>query len=254
MRLLKLATVCCSLLSNAYGFQRVPVTRLNTHRKSISARLAPPSTHATSAGQFALKELRSKEPRKGASNDGTSRGRKGATSERRRLPNLPPGLFLPVALAMLFFSTSLAQPANAAYGSSGAAVTSPAVVKSLTLEEFLNLPEKKQRQFEGEVKVKAGLTFTATFIVIFLTSDGAKTQTRRGRRRLPIVRRDVRPQQQGRKEEGVQARERNRRSAQRHAGGREEVPRAVQESYSGRGRPEGPGERGAAEAKRRVAE
>ena len=165
MRLLKLATVCCSLL-HAYGFQRVPVTRLNTHRKSISARLAPPSTHATSAGQWALKELRSKEPRKGASNDGT-RGRKGVTSERRRLPNLPPGLFLPVALAVLFFSTSLAQPANAAYGSSGAAVTSPAVVKSLTLEEFLNLPEKKQRQFEGEVKVKAGLRFSGHFYCNF---------------------------------------------------------------------------------------
>ncbi|GMH68652.1 hypothetical protein TL16_g04980 [Triparma laevis f. inornata] len=57
---------------------------------------------------------------------------------------------LPVAFAFVFFSSVLAEPANAAYGSSGAAVTSPAVVKSLTLEEFLNLPEKKQRQFEGE--------------------------------------------------------------------------------------------------------
>jgi len=40
-------------------------------------------------------------------------------------------------------------PAQAAYGPSGAVVNSPAVVKSLTLEEFLSLPKAKQRQFEG---------------------------------------------------------------------------------------------------------
>ena len=40
-------------------------------------------------------------------------------------------------------------PSIAAYGPSGAVVNSPPVVKSLSLEEFLNLSKAKQRQFEG---------------------------------------------------------------------------------------------------------
>ena len=40
-------------------------------------------------------------------------------------------------------------PSHAAYGPSGAVVNSPPVVKSLSLEEFLNLPKAKRRQFEG---------------------------------------------------------------------------------------------------------
>ena len=41
------------------------------------------------------------------------------------------------------------EPANANYGAAGGAVTSPAIVNSITLEEFLSLPAKKQRQYEG---------------------------------------------------------------------------------------------------------
>ncbi|GMH70166.1 hypothetical protein TrRE_jg1518 [Triparma retinervis] len=43
-------------------------------------------------------------------------------------------------------SSTLPSPA---YGPSGAVVNSPPVVKSLSLEEFLNLSKAKQRQFEG---------------------------------------------------------------------------------------------------------
>lgn len=46
-------------------------------------------------------------------------------------------------------STHRAPPASALLGAGGAAVSSPTVVKDVTLEEFLNLPEKKQRQYEG---------------------------------------------------------------------------------------------------------
>ena len=61
-------------------------------------------------------------------------------------------LLLTLSLAATIMSSTLAslpQPSYAAYGSSGAAVTSPPVIKSLSLEEFLSLPEKKRKQFEG---------------------------------------------------------------------------------------------------------
>ena len=69
-------------------------------------------------------------------------------------PGINSGASAAVSLCLslsLLSATLLSSPdtAFAAYGSSGAAVTSPPVVKSLTLEEFLSLPEKKRKQFEG---------------------------------------------------------------------------------------------------------
>lgn len=51
-----------------------------------------------------------------------------------------------VALAL---SVSTPDKANAVLGAGSAVVNSPAVVKKITLEDYLSLPEKKQRQYEG---------------------------------------------------------------------------------------------------------
>jgi hypothetical protein len=56
------------------------------------------------------------------------------------------------AAALLLASTlflSAPQSANANMGAAGGVVTSPAIVNSITLEDWLRLPEKKQRQYEG---------------------------------------------------------------------------------------------------------
>lgn len=50
---------------------------------------------------------------------------------------------------MMAYSKPCSSPSLASYGASGAVVNSPSVVRSLTLEEYLNLPDKKRRQFEG---------------------------------------------------------------------------------------------------------
>lgn len=42
-----------------------------------------------------------------------------------------------------------AEPAQAVLGAGSAVVSSPTVVRAITLDEFLNFPEKKQRQYEG---------------------------------------------------------------------------------------------------------
>jgi len=58
----------------------------------------------------------------------------------------------PVMVAMFLAitaSTANIQPANAVLGAGGAVVTSPSVVKGITLEDFLKLSAKKQRQYEG---------------------------------------------------------------------------------------------------------
>ena len=47
----------------------------------------------------------------------------------------------------LFLSSP--EPANAGMGAAGGAGTSPAIVNSITLEDWIALPEKKQRQYEG---------------------------------------------------------------------------------------------------------
>jgi len=54
-----------------------------------------------------------------------------------------------VVAAFLLFSTSMTQPANAVLGAGGAVVTSPSIIKDITLEDFLKLSAKKQRQYEG---------------------------------------------------------------------------------------------------------
>jgi len=59
---------------------------------------------------------------------------------------------VPVAVAaFVVFSTSMTniQPANAGFGVFGAVVASPSVIKGITLENFLKLSPKKQRQYEG---------------------------------------------------------------------------------------------------------
>jgi hypothetical protein len=56
------------------------------------------------------------------------------------------------AATLLLAFTSLhsaPQSANAALGAAGGAVTSPAIVASIKLADWLKLPEKKQRQYEG---------------------------------------------------------------------------------------------------------
>jgi len=56
------------------------------------------------------------------------------------------------AATLLLASTlllSAPQSASATLGAAGGAVTSPAIVDSITLEDWLSLPEKKQRQYEG---------------------------------------------------------------------------------------------------------
>lgn len=257
--------ILCSLLLDSLttGFQRVTPSRLNR----LSTLTVHPSTHATSgsAGQI-TRELSRRNGRGGEREGLTMTGdRDGdAHQTKRRLPNA----LLPVAFALVFFSSVLAEPANAAYGSSGAAVTSPAVVKSLTLEEFLNLPEKKQRQFEGEPRFArqwcCGLwveeqsdELTKTCILlccIQCINSYSHFAPHSSCRRLPLLRRDRGQKLQERQEASVQARERHRRPAQRHEGGREEVLGAVPEgSGLGRGVREAERQRGGAEAKRRVA-
>lgn len=59
---------------------------------------------------------------------------------------------VPVAVAaFLAISASMTnvQPANAVLGAGGAVVTSPSIIKDITLQDFLKLSPKKQRQYEG---------------------------------------------------------------------------------------------------------
>lgn len=56
---------------------------------------------------------------------------------------------LPVMALMAFSFTSNVQAADAVLGAGAAVVTSPAVVDSITLDDFVRLPFKKQRQYEG---------------------------------------------------------------------------------------------------------
>lgn len=67
------------------------------------------------------------------------------------LTNAGASLIQVTAIVAFAVSLSLAhvEPANAVLGAGGAVVSSPTVVKTVTLDEFLALPEKKQRQYEG---------------------------------------------------------------------------------------------------------
>jgi len=56
---------------------------------------------------------------------------------------------LPVMALLAFSSVTNIQPAHASFGPGGAVVTSPAVVNAITLDDFVQLPLKKQRQYEG---------------------------------------------------------------------------------------------------------
>lgn len=57
---------------------------------------------------------------------------------------------LSAVATLLVFSASTHVPhANAVLGAGGAVVSSPGIVKAITLDDFLKLPEKKQRQYEG---------------------------------------------------------------------------------------------------------
>jgi len=67
------------------------------------------------------------------------------------LKNAGSSLVQVMAIVTFAVSSSLThvEPANAVLGAGGAVVSSPTVVKRVTLEEFLAFPEKKQRQYEG---------------------------------------------------------------------------------------------------------
>eukprot|EP00979_Chaetoceros_neogracilis_P014025 scaffold4318_cov226-Chaetoceros_neogracile.AAC.1 len=56
---------------------------------------------------------------------------------------------LPVMALLAFSSVTNIQPTHATFGPGGAVVTSPAVVNAITLDDFVQLPLKKQRQYEG---------------------------------------------------------------------------------------------------------
>ncbi len=81
----------------------------------------------------------------------TSDGRDDECSESGSLSGVIRRSVGALSMLSLFLALLIGAPqvSDAAYGPSGAVVTSPPEVSSLTLEDFLNLPEKKQRQFEG---------------------------------------------------------------------------------------------------------
>jgi len=54
-----------------------------------------------------------------------------------------------VATLLVFTASTNVPHANAVLGAGGAVVTSPGIVKPITLDDFLKLSEKKQRQYEG---------------------------------------------------------------------------------------------------------
>jgi solute carrier family 25 S-adenosylmethionine transporter 26 len=78
--------------------------------------------------------------------DNNSYNKKDSSSLPAAVRNIVPTVMLLVAL--LTFSPNV-EPAQAVLGAGGAVVSSPAVVKRITLEEWIKLPEKKQRQYEG---------------------------------------------------------------------------------------------------------
>eukprot|EP00978_Attheya_sp_CCMP212_P012865 scaffold32130_cov47-Attheya_sp.AAC.1 len=78
--------------------------------------------------------------------DNNSDNTKDSSSLPAAVQNIVPTVMLLVAL--LTFSPNV-EPAQAVLGAGGAVVSSPAVVKRITLEEWIKLPEKKQRQYEG---------------------------------------------------------------------------------------------------------